>query len=68
MKDRNYLARNSELVRLGFDPDKDLARDAGGCWKWSGEKAQELENWSRYYFVARQEDGDSPDTVMVQIA
>jgi hypothetical protein len=68
VKDRNYLARNSELVRLGFDPDKDLARDAGGCWKWSGEKAQELENWSRYYFVARQEDGDSPDTVMVQIA
>jgi len=55
-------------VRLGFEPDKDLARDAGGCWKWSGEKAQELENWSRYYFVARQEDGDSPDTVMVQIA
>jgi hypothetical protein len=56
-KDRNYVLRNLELVRLGFDPDKDLAMDAGGCWKWSGEKARELDYWAHHYFAARKEDG-----------
>ncbi len=57
-KDRNYLLRNMELVRLGFNPDRDLAMDRSGCWKWAGTKARELERWARYYFTARKEDGD----------
>jgi hypothetical protein len=63
-KDRNYLARNSELARIGFDPDRDLAEDAGDCWIWAGEKAHYLENWARHYFAARKEDGDVAEVGM----
>ena len=54
---RRYVARNRELVALGFDPERDLRREAGGAWSWSGANPAVSSALDRY-FTARREDGE----------
>ena len=55
-KDRNYLDRHEELIRMDFDPLTDLQAGPNGAWQWAGNKV-ELRQWMRGYFGARNEDG-----------
>jgi hypothetical protein len=56
LSDRRYAERHRILVESGFDPDRDIAIDAGGCWRWSSDKAR-LHAGVRAYFERRREDG-----------
>jgi len=56
-KDRRYIQRHAELVRLDFDPAADLRIGSNGLWEWAGDKL-ELHRWMRDYFEKRKEDGD----------
>jgi hypothetical protein len=54
--DRMYAERHRILLESGFDPDRDIAVDAGGCWRWSSDKPR-LHAAVRAYFERRKEDG-----------
>lgn len=54
--DRQYLPRHAILLRHDFDPDRDIAIDDHGCWRWSSDKPG-LHEDVREYFCARREDG-----------
>lgn len=54
---RRYSDRNIELVKLGFDPARDLCLANSGAWEW-GSKHPELHAWAKEYFARRKEDGD----------
>ena len=58
-RERRYVQRNLELVEMDFNPERELAEDAGGCWQWSGVRADKFRSWARSYFMARNEDGES---------
>lgn len=53
---RQYVDRHSILSAHHFDPDRDIALDDGGCWKWSTANTQ-LIDAVRNYFESRAEDG-----------
>ncbi|PYM13179.1 MAG: hypothetical protein DMD81_21875 [Candidatus Rokuibacteriota bacterium] len=55
-KDRDYKQRQRLLEDADFDPDRDIAIDASGCWRWSSDKGS-LHEFVRRYFLSRQEDG-----------
>jgi hypothetical protein len=55
-KDRLYDRRNQELIRLRFDPDRDVAVAESGALQWSGH-AGRLRRWGAGYFRERREDG-----------
>jgi hypothetical protein len=60
MEDRHARERHRVLADSGFDPERDLARDAGGLWRWATPPA-ELRSYLREYFHRRRED-DIPET------
>jgi hypothetical protein len=53
---RRYRQRDETLARFHFDPQKDIAIDQCGVWRWNSEKP-ELHNLVRRYFYTRREDG-----------
>jgi hypothetical protein len=55
MVNRRYSDRNTDLIKMCFDPRRDLEIDSSGCWQWrrSNEKYQ---TWSLRYFSTRRED------------
>jgi hypothetical protein len=56
MQDRPYGARDRALASLDYDPARDIALDASGCWRWSSDKP-ELHAFVEGYFASRKEDG-----------
>jgi hypothetical protein len=54
-ENRKTLERYEDLARFGFDPRRDIALDADGCWKWNSDKA-EMHDLLRAYFAGRHED------------
>lgn len=55
LADRRYADRHLAFRRFGFDPNKDIARSAGGSWRWGSDK-EEMHQYVRDYFQSRQED------------
>ena len=53
--DRQYLDRHLLLKHQEFDPEVDLAKDTGQCWRWASDKAK-IHEWARQYFFSRKED------------
>lgn len=53
-KDRQYRDRHAILEEHGFDPERDLALDAGGCWRWSTDN-RALVDAVEAYFASRNE-------------
>jgi hypothetical protein len=58
--DRQWRERHEILGRAAFDPARDVARDARGCWRWSSAKP-ELHGHVRRHFFERREDGLETD-------
>lgn len=56
LRDRAYRARHDILRRCDFDPERDIALDASGAWRWASEKPP-LHAALRQYFDGRREDG-----------
>jgi hypothetical protein len=54
--DRHYDRRNQELIRLRFDPDRDVRLAGNGCLEWT-DRAGRLRQWAADYFRERREDG-----------
>lgn len=48
--------RHLDLAPFDFDPERDIALAADGCWRWSSDKPG-LHAYLRRYFAARREDG-----------
>jgi len=59
IKDRHARERHRVLADSGFDPERDLARDADGLWRWASPPAK-LRTYLREYFHRRRED-DIPE-------
>lgn len=55
MVNRQYSERNTDLIKMNFDPRRDLTLDTTGCWRWS-RFSQQYESWSLRYFSTRRED------------
>lgn len=55
-RDRQYRVRFEDFARFDFDPERDIALDAEGCWRWSSAKP-ELHAFARDLFARRREDG-----------
>lgn len=53
---RNYADRHSILEEHGFDPERDLELDDGGCFRFRSENPALVEAIGAY-FESRQEDG-----------
>ncbi len=53
---RRYAERHALLRQFDFDPARDLAKDEGGCWRWSAVRG-ELKAGVLRYFESRREDG-----------
>jgi len=60
MEDRHARERHRVLAASGFDPERDLARDADGLWRWANPPA-DLRLYLREYFHRRRED-DVPES------
>ena len=56
LKQRRYFARNDRLLKLGFDPARDLTDGPDGCWAWADHNAPAARFVSDY-MAGRQEDG-----------
>jgi hypothetical protein len=54
-RERQYRRRFDGFGRFEFDPERDVAIDAQGCWRWSSPKP-ELHAFARDLFVRRRED------------
>ena len=52
LANRKYVERFGILRDAQFDPDRDIALDANGCWKWNSDKP-ELHQRVFDYFVSR---------------
>jgi hypothetical protein len=52
---RRYLDRRDILLRHDFDPARDLALEANGCWSWGSAKS-DLHREVADYFLDRRED------------
>ena len=53
---RRAHIRHKEFSRFAFDPSKDIAISAHGCWNWNSSKS-EMHEFVRSYFGSRREDG-----------
>jgi hypothetical protein len=60
LRDRQYRARHEDFARFAFDPGRDIALDADGCWRWASEKPA-LHAFVRDHFTLRNEDGNGDD-------
>ncbi len=56
LKQRCYFERNRQLLKIGFDPKRDLARDSEGCWRWT-DRNSSTAKFLTSYMSERQEDG-----------
>ncbi len=61
-ENRRYAARHQDLAAFDFDPSRDIAISANGCWRWSSDKP-DMHAFVRGYFASRNEDGDREDPV-----
>lgn len=52
---RQYSARNDEMVALRFNPSTDIVVNDDRCWEWAPHRG-DLQAWGRRYFVNRRED------------
>jgi hypothetical protein len=57
---RKFRQRYADFARFEFDPNRDVARDDHGVWRWSSDKPA-MHDYLRHYFAGRAEDG--PDEV-----
>jgi hypothetical protein len=57
---RCYAERHEHLEAFQFDPQRDIAIDSNGCWRWNSAKP-EMHALVRQYFVCRDEDGAGED-------
>jgi hypothetical protein len=55
-ENRRYVERYRGFRAFDFDPGRDLAIDASGCWRWNSDKP-EMHRYVRDYFHSRREDG-----------
>jgi hypothetical protein len=55
-KHRRYVERYQGFRGFDFDPGRDIAIDASGCWRWNSDKP-EMHRYVRDYFFGRREDG-----------
>lgn len=53
---RRYGDRHALLEEHGYDPERDLSLDEGGCWRWATEN-QGLREAVLGYFSSREEEG-----------
>ena len=58
---RQYSQRARELLKVGFDPNKDLRISASGAWEWVRAKSR-LQASCEDYFRSREEDTSRDDT------
>ncbi len=56
LKNRNYSECRKILLEHGFDPEKDIKKDASGCWTWNSLKPKMHEAVEDYYY-SRNEEG-----------
>jgi len=56
LTDRRYAERYENFEAFDFDPGRDLAVDATGCWRWNSDK-NDLHRHVEQYFQQRREDG-----------
>jgi hypothetical protein len=54
--DRGYERRHEGFEPFGFDPRRDVALDANGCWRWASDKPA-MHRYVLEYFRSRREDG-----------
>jgi hypothetical protein len=54
--DRRYVERYEKFRAYDFDPTRDIAIDATGCWRWNTDKPA-MHRYVSDYFRARREDG-----------
>ncbi len=66
LPDRKYRQRYREFAHFDFDPDRDVAKDEYGSWRWSSDKPA-LHAYLADYFVGRQEDGPLPHATDVTV-
>jgi hypothetical protein len=59
LSDRGYDLRFPGLAPFRFDPERDIALDENGAWKWASDKP-ELHAYVASYFWSRKEDGKTP--------
>jgi hypothetical protein len=55
MRDRRTEDNYAAIEPFGFDPERDLAVGASGCWEWSSDKPL-LHARVHDYFAGRNED------------
>ena len=55
-EDRRYLERYAGFRAFDFDPRRDIAVAASGCWRWNTSKP-DMHRYVRDYFHGRREDG-----------
>jgi hypothetical protein len=55
LTDRSYAARHKAFQRFAFDPHRDIAIAAAGCWRWNSDK-HDMHQYLRDYFQSRRED------------
>jgi len=55
-RNRKYIFRDLVLKWHGFDPSKDIAKDANGLWRWTSPKPA-FHRAVAAYFDSRKEDG-----------
>jgi hypothetical protein len=56
IRDRHYVERHEQLSKFDFDPERDIALDDNGAWRWSSDKIG-LHEFVSAYFGDRREDG-----------
>lgn len=61
--DRAYLKRHGVLRNHDFDPERDIAINAEGCWRWNTEKPA-LHQVVHQHFINRYEDGRTSQQVI----
>jgi hypothetical protein len=57
LSERGYYRREMDLQKIGFDPAKDVERDANGLLQWSPTVRPGLPELAKQYFVNRRDDG-----------
>ena len=62
MSDRGTLERHARLADFGFDPQRDLAVERSGCWRWNSDKPA-MHKFVRDYFASRHEDGRQSSSI-----
>jgi hypothetical protein len=56
LSQRRLDERHQGLAAFDFDPNRDIALDPNGCWRWNSEKPA-MHEYIRNYFASRNEDG-----------